>query len=77
MLKLTMRDYRDDYDSEFRFAGLPIASLQGLDAYQRVIYWALFQNLISRYAFGYMVLPENPCHISASAYLKCIETIDY
>ena len=28
----------DDYDSEYRYAGRPLASLQGLDQAQRVIY---------------------------------------
>ena len=50
----------DDYDSEFRFAGLPIASLQGLDAYQRVIYLGTFsKTLYPGMRLGYMVLPEN------------------
>lgn len=50
----------DDYDSEFRFAGLPIASLQGLDSYQRVIYLGTFsKTLYPGMRLGYMVLPEN------------------
>lgn len=50
----------DDYDSEFRFAGLPIASLQGLDAYQRVIYLGTFsKTLYPGMRLAYMVLPEN------------------
>ena len=28
----------DDYDSEYRYAGLPIAALQGLDEEDSVIY---------------------------------------
>lgn len=49
----------DDYDSEFRFAGLPIASLQGLDAYQRVIYLGTFsKTLYPGMRLAYMVLPE-------------------
>lgn len=50
----------DDYDSEFRFGGLPIASLQGLDSYQRVIYLGTFsKTLYPGMRLGYMVLPEN------------------
>ncbi|WP_278977113.1 PLP-dependent aminotransferase family protein [Oligella urethralis] len=50
----------DDYDSEFRFAGLPIASLQGLDSYQKVIYLGTFsKTLFPGMRLGYMVLPEN------------------
>lgn len=50
----------DDYDSEFRFAGLPIASLQGLDSYQKVIYLGTFsKTLYPGMRLGYMVLPEN------------------
>ena len=50
----------DDYDSEFRFAGLPIASLQGLDSYQKVIYLGTFsKTLYPGMRLAYMVLPEN------------------
>lgn len=50
----------DDYDSEFRFAGLPIASLQGLDSYQKVIYLGTFsKTLYPGMRLGYMVLPES------------------
>ncbi|MDI5790550.1 hypothetical protein PO124_25210 [Bacillus licheniformis] len=33
----------DDYDGEFRYAGQPIPSLQGLDRNDRVIYLGTFQ----------------------------------
>ena len=49
----------DDYDSEFRFGGQPIASLQGLDQYQRVIYLGTFsKTLFPGMRLGYMVLPK-------------------
>lgn len=49
----------DDYDSEFRFEGQPIASLQGLDSYQRVIYLGTFsKTLFPGMRLGYMVLPR-------------------
>lgn len=49
----------DDYASEFRYGGRPLAALQGLDAAQRTIYIgtlnkALFPGLRS----GYLVVPE-------------------
>lgn len=49
----------DDYDSEFRFEGQPIASLQGLDQYHRVIYMGTFsKTLFPGMRLGYMVLPQ-------------------
>lgn len=48
----------DDYDSEFRFAGHPLASLQGLDTAARVIYIGTFSKvLFPSIRIGYMVLP--------------------
>jgi GntR family transcriptional regulator/MocR family aminotransferase len=49
----------DDYASEFRYGGRPLAALQGLDAAQRTLYVgtlnkALFPGLRS----GYLVVPE-------------------
>src|SRR6266404_5757306 len=37
--------FEDDYDSEFRFASRPIASLQGLDSHGRVIYIGTFSKV--------------------------------
>lgn len=49
----------DDYDSEFRYAGKPIPSLQGLDGQGRVIYIGSFSKSISpALRISYMVLPE-------------------
>ncbi|MBB6671306.1 MocR-like pyridoxine biosynthesis transcription factor PdxR [Cohnella nanjingensis] len=48
----------DDYDSEFRFDGPPVHSLQSLDP-ERVIYIGTFsKTLFPALRIGYMVLPE-------------------
>jgi GntR family transcriptional regulator/MocR family aminotransferase len=52
----------DDYDSEFRYAGRPLASLQGLGATagNRVIYVGTFSlTIFPALRLGYMVVPEN------------------
>ncbi|WP_415834555.1 PLP-dependent aminotransferase family protein [Kerstersia similis] len=49
----------DDYDSEFRFEGRVLASLQGLDEHGRVIYMgSLSKTLFPGIRTGYVVLPE-------------------
>ncbi|MAB12877.1 PLP-dependent aminotransferase family protein [Parvibaculum sp.] len=48
----------DDYDSEFRFAGRPIASLQGLDRGDTVIYMGtLAKTLFPAIRIGYLIVP--------------------
>ena len=48
----------DDYDSEFRFEGAPIESMQSLDA-GRVIYVGTFSKILCpALRMGYMILPE-------------------
>jgi GntR family transcriptional regulator/MocR family aminotransferase len=48
----------DDYDSEYRYESMPIASLQGLDRYRRVIYTGTFSKvLFPSLRLGYMVIP--------------------
>jgi len=48
----------DDYDSEFRYAGRPLAALQGLDADGRVIYVGSFSKvLFPSLRLGYLVAP--------------------
>ncbi len=48
----------DDYDSEFRFTGRPLATLQGLDQAERVIYIGTFSKvLFPSIRIGYMILP--------------------
>jgi len=48
----------DDYDSEFRFEGLPVSALQGLDRNGRVILLGSFNKLLfPSLRIGYAVLP--------------------
>ena len=48
----------DDYDSEFRFTGRPIPTLQSIDSGGRVIYMNTFSQTISpSMRVGFMVLP--------------------
>ncbi|HTK07258.1 MAG TPA: PLP-dependent aminotransferase family protein [Ktedonobacteraceae bacterium] len=48
----------DDYDSEFRYRGRPLASLQGLDKHGQVIYMGSFSKvLFPALRLGYLVLP--------------------
>jgi GntR family transcriptional regulator/MocR family aminotransferase len=48
----------DDYDSEFRYAGRPVQSLQGLDGGRQVIYGGSFsKSLFLSLRLGYLVLP--------------------
>jgi GntR family transcriptional regulator/MocR family aminotransferase len=48
----------DDYDSEFRYETLPIASMHGLDRNARVIYIGTFSKvLFPSLRLGYMVIP--------------------
>lgn len=50
----------DDYDSEFRYEGHPIASLQGLDQAGRVIYAGTFSKaLLPSLRLGYLVVPAD------------------
>lgn len=49
----------DDYDSEFRFAGQPIPSLQGMEEAATVIYIGTFsKTLYPGLRLGYVVLPQ-------------------
>ena len=48
----------DDYDSEFRFEGRPISSLQGMDEHGRVLYLGTFSKVMyPGIRLGYMVIP--------------------
>lgn len=48
----------DDYDSEFRYVGKPIPSLQGMDKHERVIYTSTFsKSLMPSLRIAYFVLP--------------------
>ncbi|MCG7408287.1 PLP-dependent aminotransferase family protein [Paenibacillus sp. ACRRX] len=48
----------DDYDSEFRYAGIPVRALRELDA-ERVVYVGTFsKNMFPALRLGYMVVPH-------------------
>ena len=50
----------DDYDSEYRYESMPIASLQGLDTNARVIYIGTFSKvLFPSLRLGYLVIPSD------------------
>ncbi len=50
----------DDYDAEYRYESLPIASLQGLDAHGRVVYIGTFSKvLFPALRLGYVVIPSD------------------
>ncbi len=50
----------DDYDSEYRYGSMPIASLQGLDTNSRVIYIGTFSKvLFPSLRLGYLVIPPD------------------
>ncbi len=49
----------DDYDSEFRYSGHPLPSLQGYDGGQQVIYLGTFSKSVApSIRISYMVLPK-------------------
>jgi GntR family transcriptional regulator/MocR family aminotransferase len=48
----------DDYDSEFRYTGRPLAALQGLDTHGRVVYMGTFSKVLyPGIKVGYLVVP--------------------
>jgi GntR family transcriptional regulator / MocR family aminotransferase len=50
----------DDYDSEYRYGSMPIASLQGLDHNSRVIYIGTFSKILfPSLRIGYLVIPPD------------------
>jgi GntR family transcriptional regulator/MocR family aminotransferase len=50
----------DDYDSEFRYTGRPLAALAGLDRQQRTIYLGTFSKvLFPSLRVGYLVVPPD------------------
>jgi GntR family transcriptional regulator/MocR family aminotransferase len=49
----------DDYDSEFRYTGDPLASMQGLDGGKRTIYVGTFsKTMFPAIRMGFIVLPK-------------------
>jgi GntR family transcriptional regulator / MocR family aminotransferase len=60
----------DDYDSEYRYVGRPLAALQGLDAAERVIYAGTFSKvLFPALRLGYLVVPRDLLEAFAAARL--------
>ena len=62
LLEITRRNQawiiEDDYDSEFRYRGAPLPSLQGLDKHQRTIYvGSLSKVMYPGLRLGFLVLP--------------------
>jgi GntR family transcriptional regulator/MocR family aminotransferase len=50
----------DDYDGEYRYGGMPLESLQGLDRGQRVLYLGtLSKVLFPSLRLGYLVVPRD------------------
>jgi GntR family transcriptional regulator / MocR family aminotransferase len=58
----------DDYDSEFRYSGRPLSSLQGLDTHECVIYLGTFsKTLYPGIKLAYMTVPTNQIDAFSSA----------
>lgn len=58
----------DDYDSEYRYAGRPLASLQGLDRAGRVCYIGTFSKVMfPSLRLGYLVAPPELAAAFAAA----------
>ena len=52
--------FEDDYDAEFRFAGPPLPSLQGIDNASRVIYAGTVSKILCpSLRLGYVIAPEH------------------
>jgi len=62
----------DDYDGEFRYAGKPLESLQGLDTEGRVIYVGTFSRTVfSALRIGYVVVPKSLLQAFTAAKWLC------
>ncbi len=52
--------FEDDYDSEYRYSGRPVPSLQGLDPSGQVLFFGTFSKvLFPSLRIGYLVLPPD------------------
>jgi GntR family transcriptional regulator/MocR family aminotransferase len=52
--------FEDDYDSEYRYTGRPVPSLQGLDTSGNVLFFGTFNKvLFPSLRLGYLVLPPD------------------
>ncbi|MGQ5525114.1 MocR-like pyridoxine biosynthesis transcription factor PdxR [Chitinimonas sp. PSY-7] len=70
----------DDYDSEFRHTGQPLAALQGLDSQGRVLYLGTFSKvLFPALRLGYLVAPvavvKSLCQLQARLYRESDYTV--
>ncbi|MDD3413245.1 MAG: PLP-dependent aminotransferase family protein [Lachnospiraceae bacterium] len=66
----------DDYDSEYRFSGRPIPSLQGLDQHGKVIYLGTFSRSIApSIRISYMLLPKPLLDIYVNRFFYCSSTV--
>lgn len=64
----------DDYDSDFRYKGVPIPSMQGFDTKNKVIYMGTFsRTLTPALRISYIVLPQPLIELYKSnySYYKC------
>ncbi len=70
----------DDYDSEFRYFGKPIPSLQSQDPFDKVIYIGTLSKAIAPgIRMSYMVLPEHLIEVyqkKAAFYFSTVSRID-
>ena len=58
----------DDYDSEFRYRGRPVHSLQGLDGGSRVVYVGTFSKLLfPGLRLAYLVVPKSVVELFVNA----------
>lgn len=66
----------DDYDSEYRFSGKPIPSLQSLDHNGKVIYLGTFSRSIApSIRIAYMILPQKLMEIYRNHFGYCAPTV--
>ncbi|WP_017550033.1 PLP-dependent aminotransferase family protein [Salinicoccus carnicancri] len=62
----------DDYDSEFRYTGRPLSSMQGLDQNDRTIYMSTFSKaLYPSLRLSCMVLPKRLAELYYAKRLSC------
>jgi GntR family transcriptional regulator/MocR family aminotransferase len=62
----------DDYDSEYRYGGRPLGSLQGIDSTGKVIYVGTFSKVLTpSLRLGYLVIPHELVDAFVSAKTSC------